>query len=224
MHYKQQPNCSSIKKKNKQKKKPHILQLPSSQDALPTLQVLQNQKHKEMYILVSSLASLQQSTEWTVIQWIPSHRNIPGNEEADRLAKDGEKLPQDPHEIPFEEAKTTVRGRGDDFSHILITTGRMHSTSFLEKTNDHCETVDRQTHTSHIHQAPYSSYWPFCMKPLRQFWNRQLKLEFQNEPDHSRIGSDSKIGRMHTHTHICISHVFIYSNIYLTRYIHFPDR
>ena len=72
------------------------------------LQALQNPKNKEMDMLVSSLATLQQSTERTVTQWIPSHPNIPGNDKADRLTMDGGKLPQDLHEITFEEAQTIV--------------------------------------------------------------------------------------------------------------------
>ena len=67
--------------------------------------------NKELDMLVSLLVTLQQFTEQTVIHWIHSHSNIPGNEEADRLTKDGEKLPQDVHEIMFEESKTTVKER-----------------------------------------------------------------------------------------------------------------
>ena len=66
-------------------------------------------KNREMDTLMSSLATLQQSTEWSVIQWISSHCIIPGNEEADRLAKDGGELLQDLHEISSEQAKTIVK-------------------------------------------------------------------------------------------------------------------
>ena len=64
-----------------------------------------------MDTLVSSQATLQQSTEWTVIQWIPSHYNIPRNERADIMAKDGGKLPQDVHEITFTDAKAIEKER-----------------------------------------------------------------------------------------------------------------
>nr|KAG5700129.1 hypothetical protein BaRGS_010436 [Batillaria attramentaria] len=66
-------------------------------------------KNKELNTLAASLTRLQQSTEHTTIQWIPSHCNIHGNEEADRLAKDGSRLPQEEQELKFEEVKTIVR-------------------------------------------------------------------------------------------------------------------
>ena len=44
--------------------------------------------------LAVALHVLRQSTEKTVIQWIPSHCNIPGKEETDTLAKEGGKLTQ----------------------------------------------------------------------------------------------------------------------------------
>nr|KAG5699264.1 hypothetical protein BaRGS_000466 [Batillaria attramentaria] len=78
-------------------------------DALSVLQALLSPRNKDLNTLAASLARLQQSTEHTVIQWVPSHCNIHGNEEADRLAKDGSRLPQEEQELNFEEAKTIVR-------------------------------------------------------------------------------------------------------------------
>jgi hypothetical protein len=43
----------------------------------------------------------------TGIQWIPSHCNIQGNDEADRLAKEGAKLPETRVNITYNEAKNT---------------------------------------------------------------------------------------------------------------------
>ena len=62
--------------------------------ALFMIQALPNPRNKELNDLVTALHSLQQSTQKTAIQWIPSHCNIPGNKVADRLAKEGGKLPQ----------------------------------------------------------------------------------------------------------------------------------
>ncbi|KAK7097552.1 uncharacterized protein [Littorina saxatilis] len=78
-------------------------------DALSVLQAVQNSRNKELNTLASALTNLQQSTEQTVIQWIPSHCNIQGNEEADRLVKEGGQLPQDEQEVTYEEAKTIVK-------------------------------------------------------------------------------------------------------------------
>jgi ribonuclease HI len=78
-------------------------------DALSVLQAVQNPKNKDLNPLVSALARLQQATELTIIQWIPSHCNIAGNEEADRLAKEGGQQPQEEQEISYEEVKTIIK-------------------------------------------------------------------------------------------------------------------
>ena len=51
----------------------------------------------------------QQST--TVLQWIPAHCGIPGNERADRLAKSGSKQPQPPVPTTYPEAKTLLKNK-----------------------------------------------------------------------------------------------------------------
>ncbi|KAK7090611.1 hypothetical protein V1264_010383 [Littorina saxatilis] len=78
-------------------------------DALSVLQALSNPQNQDVSELATALTTLQQSTEKTVIQWIPSHCNIQGNEEADRLAKEGGKLPQENQQVTFGEAKTIVK-------------------------------------------------------------------------------------------------------------------
>ena len=40
---------------------------------------------------------------------MPSHCNIPDNEEADRLAKEGGKLPQEKQPVSYEKAKKMVK-------------------------------------------------------------------------------------------------------------------
>ena len=74
-------------------------------DALSVLQALNNPKCTELNDLSSSLKTLRQSTEKTVLQWIPSHCNIKGNEEADRLAKEGSRQHQESKEVSYAEAK-----------------------------------------------------------------------------------------------------------------------
>ena len=78
-------------------------------DALSVLQAVQNPQNKDLNSLVSALARLQQATEHTIIQWIPSHCNIAGNEEADRLARKGGQQPQEEQDTSYEEAKTIIK-------------------------------------------------------------------------------------------------------------------
>ena len=55
-----------------------------------------------------TLSVLQNATRQTVLQWNPAHCNIPGNEEVDRLAKEGGKLDQEDREVTYKEAKAIV--------------------------------------------------------------------------------------------------------------------
>ena len=45
----------------------------------------------------------------TVVQWIPAHCGLAGNEEADRLAKEGSKKEQQSLPISYRECKTLIR-------------------------------------------------------------------------------------------------------------------
>ena len=58
--------------------------------------------------LHNSLSTLCQNNQ-VVLQWIPAHIGIAGNEEADSLAKDGSQLPQFHTSTSYREAKTLLR-------------------------------------------------------------------------------------------------------------------
>ena len=90
-----------------------------------------------MYTFVSLLAthcSGPESEQPSTVS--PSHFDIPENEEADRLARDGGKWQQDLLETIFEEAKTIAKERQGRKCHrnILVMTDRMHTISILDKT------------------------------------------------------------------------------------------
>ena len=78
-------------------------------DAKSVVSVLKNKNNAELADLKAVLYGLSQQSERVVIQWTPSHCNIPGNEEADKLAKEGGRLPQPDIDITYDEAKRFIR-------------------------------------------------------------------------------------------------------------------
>lgn len=73
-------------------------------DALSVLQALSNNKLPQLERTINSIKSLK-----TVIQWIPSHCGILGNEKADKLAKEGAQQDQEENAVSFTEMKTIIK-------------------------------------------------------------------------------------------------------------------
>ncbi|KAK7475345.1 hypothetical protein BaRGS_00033421, partial [Batillaria attramentaria] len=71
-------------------------------DALSVLQALQTNKDSELNDLTSTLSSLSRSHAVT-LQWIPSHCNLPGNDIADTLAKEGSTKEQEDRSTTYSE-------------------------------------------------------------------------------------------------------------------------
>ena len=88
--------------------------------SLPVLQSLAS-GNPEDYTLRNVIQSLNSLTSRTtvVLQWIPAHTGIHGNEVADQLAKEGSKKKQPKSKLSYQEAKTLIRNkRLSDFKHI----------------------------------------------------------------------------------------------------------
>ena len=63
--------------------------------------------HRDQTILQSMIEMLIQRTQHTIIIKVKAHANIVGNEHVDKLAKDGNKLPNKSPIHPYEKAHST---------------------------------------------------------------------------------------------------------------------
>ena len=81
-------------------------------DSLSVLQSLAS-GNPEDYTLRNLLQSLNILTSRTtaLLQWIPAHTGIHGNEVADQLAKEGSKKQQPKSKLSYREAKTLIRNK-----------------------------------------------------------------------------------------------------------------
>ena len=77
-------------------------------DALSTLQAIQSNRDTDQNDLSTALASLSRSHAVT-LQWIPSHCNMPGNEAADSLAKEGTTKEQVDRSTSYPEVKIILK-------------------------------------------------------------------------------------------------------------------
>ena len=77
-------------------------------DCKSVLQSVQGSRDQSelMRSIRRELTSLNQKTN-LVMQWIPAHCDIKGNEEADMLSKEGSKATQEDHPIPYSENKNS---------------------------------------------------------------------------------------------------------------------
>ena len=78
-------------------------------DALSVLQAIQNSRNKETNPLTASLQSLSATVNTAILQWVPAHCGIRGNERADQLAKDGALKEQDQSLVTFDEVSSIIK-------------------------------------------------------------------------------------------------------------------
>ena len=79
-------------------------------DALSVLQALQSNRDTELNDLSAALASLCRGHA-VILQWIPSHCNVPGNEAPDSLAKEGTTQEQVDRSTSYPEVKTILKAK-----------------------------------------------------------------------------------------------------------------
>ena len=125
--------------------------LQSLQSSRDTSQILQDTR-RELYSL-GSRTNL-------VLQWIPSHCGVSGNEKADKLSKEGSKLPQSHHSVSYPEARTIIKssfhtewkrrlnitGEDDSIKHL----DRKHQVIIFRLRTGHCRLL------AHLHKLKIS--------------------------------------------------------------------
>lgn len=82
-------------------------------DALSVLQAMQTGRDMELNSLASVLTRLTERHR-VVLQWIPSHCNVHGNEAADALAKERTRKNQSDKSTTYSEAKTIIKVKQRD--------------------------------------------------------------------------------------------------------------
>ena len=83
----------------------------SSLQALSALQALMSgEPDTTQKKLIENISTLAQTT-CVVLQWIPAHTCIRGNEIADQLAKGGREKQQPPSHLSYREVKTLIRNK-----------------------------------------------------------------------------------------------------------------
>lgn len=74
-------------------------------DARSVLEALQSNNVPELAQAVNKLGSFRN----VALQWIPSHCGVPGNEEADKLARLGAQLEQPDNRVTYKEKATIIK-------------------------------------------------------------------------------------------------------------------
>ncbi|RUS76474.1 hypothetical protein EGW08_015758 [Elysia chlorotica] len=78
-------------------------------DSRSVLEKLEDLKGEERQYLAKCLGNVVRNTESLVLQWIPAHCRIEGNERADRLAKEGSVLEQIKSDLTYREVKSIIK-------------------------------------------------------------------------------------------------------------------
>ncbi|KAK3764902.1 hypothetical protein RRG08_025423 [Elysia crispata] len=80
--------------------------LSDSRSVLEKLEVLRGAERQQ---LAKGFKNVVQNTQSLVLQWIPAHCGIEGNERADSLAKEGSQLEQIERDLMYSEVKTIIK-------------------------------------------------------------------------------------------------------------------
>ena len=103
----------------------------SSQTLSLSFSKLQNPRQKDLSEVENALVDLAAQTN-LILQWIPAHCWIQGNEQADRLAREGGQLEQEDRYTTYTDEKTiikTLSKKKNESSNTQTTTSQTASTN-----------------------------------------------------------------------------------------------
>ena len=168
-------------------------------DALSVLQAYQNHKLPNLDKALQQVAV----TRRAVLQWIPAHYRISGNEQADILAKEGARGEQHANNVSFSEKKTLIRvltmpiSQKDDY-HLLsrkqqvvlvrLCTGHIRLNSHTHgklklASSPTCPCGQADQTTEHVlqrcplHKSTRVNVWPVNAPPTAKLYGCKQELE-----------------------------------------------
>ena len=97
--------------------------------------------------LTENINTLAQAT-YVVLQWIPAHTGIRGNEMADQLAKEGREKEQPPSHLSYREVKTLIHNKKKAIFHCK-TEGYNPNQDALHQLARHQQTIIFRLRTGH---------------------------------------------------------------------------
>ena len=120
----------------------------SSSQTLSALQALMSGEPDTMQKKLTDNISTLAQTTCVVLQWIPAHTGIRGNETADQLAKEGMEKEQPPSHVSYREIKTLIHNKKKAIFHCK--TGGYNPNQYaLHQLPRHQQTIIFRLRTGH---------------------------------------------------------------------------
>ena len=168
-------------------------------DALSLLQAYQNHKLPNLTKALQQVAA----TRRAVLQWIPAHCGISGNEQADILTKEGARGEQHANNVSFSEKKTLIRAltmprsQRDDYyllsrrqqvilvrlctGHNRLNSHMHHKLKLVPSPTCPCgqeeQTTEHVLQRCPLHKATREDVWPVSTSLMTKLYGCKQELE-----------------------------------------------
>ena len=117
-------------------------------DSLSALQALMSDEPDTTQKKITENINTLAQTTYVVLQWIPAHTGIRGNEMADQLAKEGREKEQPPSHLSYREVKTLIHHKKKAIFHCK-TEGYNPNQDALHQLARHQQTIIFRLRTGH---------------------------------------------------------------------------